>query len=222
MNNKSFLYILTLTVVILAALNVKQHYELDEMRRFIEELNNRYDKLLYEYDELMDEHETLLFMINLTHTGANIKISHSLSFFKISEREFSSNFFAMIYNPRENSTLKLYLYDVFPENKISVPLCVQKGYATKGEEATETWDKSHKFAPIIWSLNPTGRGSYLVPLPSKGWYTVSIMGPIIKGAGSWEVAGPFPVIEGTVRAHLLITITYDGRSIPFAVLGPFL
>lgn len=216
---KKILTSILILIIVLIILNIKQHLELGEKSLIIKELNSNYSDLMNKYGELISKYEMLLSMINLTNKGAIISSSYGLGFSKISEKEFSANVHAIIYNPIENSKLNLFLWDIFPENKIFVPLCVQLGYATKREEATEVWDKYHKVAPIIWALNATEKGRFSITLPYKGWYTVSILGPIQIGPTTWGYIGPFPIVEGTVRAHLLITITHDGRSIPFAVLG---
>lgn len=108
---------LILIIVVLTAINIKLFFELNEKSLIIDELNDRISALRDEYDKLISEYEMFLYMVNLTYTGATIQSLCSLRFFKISEKEVSYNAHAIIYNPKENSILNLFLSDIFPENK---------------------------------------------------------------------------------------------------------
>jgi len=75
---------------------------------------------------------------------------------------------------------------------------------------------SNETTAVIWSLNATKSGISYVPLPSKGWYTISLAGPIRKLLDeSGKVIG-YEYMLGTfgdVDCSLSLQIIYEGNYI---------
>lgn len=95
-------------------------------------------------------------------------------------------FSAVFYAHLDNLTLRMHPFIYFPMDNFSIPLTLQRGNAFFNESGVfvekgyveTTWQ-----SPVIWSVNTTGRGVYDAQLPSKGWYTLSMVGPIRTGSG---------------------------------------
>lgn len=89
-------------------------------------------------------------------------------------------FFTIFYAPYEDLTLRMYLF-FWPRDGLEIPLTIQRGNALRNDSGTfigrrgniTTWQ-----SPVIWSINASMVGIYEATLPSKGWYTLSISGPI--------------------------------------------
>jgi len=113
--------------------------------------------------------------------------------------------YCVIYNPYDSSTLDLFLLTYTIPSESYIPISVQKG---------NVFDfRIDETAPIIWSVNATETSIYSVPLNSKGWYIISLFGPVKK-------THPF---EGRLieDIHCLISlrIIYRGNYSPFIVIA---
>lgn len=89
-------------------------------------------------------------------------------------------FFAIFYAPYDSLTLRMYLF-FWHRDGLEIPLTIQRGNALRNESGIfvemrgniTTWQ-----SPVIWSINASRVGIYEATLPSRGWYTLSISGPI--------------------------------------------
>jgi len=93
--------------------------------------------------------------------------------------------YCLIYNPYDNSKLCLDLSISTILSESCVPISVQEG---------NVFDLgTNEIAPVIWSANATASSIYSVPLASKGWYTISLFGPITKLGDAIQYR--MPIIE---------------------------
>ncbi|MBS7653228.1 MAG: hypothetical protein QW638_04990 [Candidatus Bathyarchaeia archaeon] len=208
-----------------------EYFELNEMSLEFMKLRDEYYLIVNKYDKIMGLVDDLM---NLTYSGGVIKIEEELGFSKWSSTIWRRmDFSTVLYIPVDNSSLELYLWAIFPEGRIEIPLCIQEGRARRREEATDIWREvevrppcgakegmemwREMVAPIIWRINATEKGRYSIPIPHRGWYTVSLLGPIVFNPVYWEYAGPIPQVEGSIYAYVLINVRYKGRFIPFIV-----
>ena len=111
-----------------------------------------------------------------------------------------------MYVPFDNSTLNLAL----TVNSILIPgyiaVTVQKGDALATNET----------APIVQSLNTTMSGRYSALLLSKGWYTVCLVGSIIKwGNTTFIVCLVTPQIN--IDCSMSLELIHEGNNSPFVV-----
>jgi hypothetical protein len=89
-------------------------------------------------------------------------------------------FFALFYAPYDGLVLRMYPL-FWPNDGLKIPLTIQKGDALRNESgvlAERRGDITSWQSPIIWSISASEVGIYETTLPSKGWYTISILGPI--------------------------------------------
>jgi hypothetical protein len=95
-------------------------------------------------------------------------------------------FSAVFYAHLDNLTLRMRPFIYFPLDDFAIPLTLQSGNAFFNESGVfvernllvTVWQ-----SPVIWSVNATGKDAYDVQLPSKGWYTLSMVGPIRSTSG---------------------------------------
>jgi len=184
-------------------------------------------------NQLSAEYRQLKELVELTRIeDVSLQSKYELRFFKGWEADatmiIEGPFDCVIYSPYDNSTLCLGLSIVAYQIRVInghvsivtmtlpsesyLPLSVQEGNAydpTTNETAT-----------VIWSVNATKSGISYVPLPSKGWYTISLAGPIRKLLdASGKVIG-YEYMLGTfgdVDYSLSLQIIYEGNYIPFIV-----
>jgi len=166
-------------------------------------ISNKHRELNIAHEALLDELETTVseleiyqelesLIINRPHasfsqgleiiSGYNIEYKQSMTY--PPHIDFSVIPRALFYSPQDNLTLRMYPFVYSLESFI--PLTIQRGNAylnesgvlveTRGEETI--WQ-----SPVLRSLNITENGVYDVLLPSKGWYTISMIGPVKKSSG---------------------------------------
>lgn len=86
-----------------------------------------------------------------------------------------------MYSPIDNLTLQIYLSNL-PENLMCFPLTLQRGKAFVKSSSMvagkDEYNQSYLMAPIVWSFNISENKAYYALIPSKGWYTLSLTGPI--------------------------------------------
>jgi len=173
-----------------------------------------------EYKQLEAEYEDLNELVTLTQIGdVSLQSKYTLRFF--SRREANATELIMhgpwnclIYSPYDNSTLYLVLSIVTPMRDSYVAVSLQEGNAydpTTIETAT-----------VIWGLNATESNILCVPLPAKGWYTISLVGPIrkhldISGRIVGYTIGPMPGAFGDTDCSLSLRIISNGDYTPFIV-----
>ena len=102
----------------------------------------------------------------------------------------------VFYAPLDNLTLRVTLYlSDFPSD-FYLPVTLQKGNALLNESGAITMIIEHDnrtwkwwSSPVIWSENLTqGKQIRNVELPSKGWYTLSLTGPVeVDSSGEPDV-----------------------------------
>lgn len=230
---KKIMVILLFCITLISlAVSTMEYFELNKMSLEFMKLRDEYYLIVNKHEKIMGLIDEL---INLTYSGGVIKIEDELGFSRSSPTIWKRmDFSTVLYIPVDNSSLEIYLWAIFPEGRIEVPLSVQEGRARRREEATVIWRElevrppcgatqegigvwRERVAPIIWWINATERGRYSIPLPHKGWYTVSILGPIVFNPAYWEYAGPIPQVEGTIYAYALVNVRYKERLIPFIV-----
>jgi len=113
--------------------------------------------------------------------------------------------YCVIYSPYDNSTLDLLLltHNVLSESYI--PISVQEG---------NVFDlRTNEIAPVIWSVNATVTSIYSVPLASKGWYTISLFGPVKK---TYPFEGQ---LIRNVDCLMSLRIIYEGNFSSFIVIA---
>ena len=165
-----------------------------------------------EYEELSFEYEELKELVQLVGKGASLQSKYTLRY---EYHEVDSAFRiqgpwnCLIYSPYDNSTLYLVLSIRTILSKSHVSLSVQSGNAF--DVAT------NETAPVIWSTNSTASSIYYVPLASKGWYTISLVGPIEKHLDtSGIVVGHTYRWFEDVDCSMSIRMIYEREYSPFA------
>ncbi|MBN2335546.1 winged helix-turn-helix transcriptional regulator [Candidatus Bathyarchaeota archaeon] len=83
----------------------------------------------------------------------------------------------LLYSPRNNMMLHIE-YMVNVPNGLYLPLTVQRGNPSMKETGADD-AKTETHLPVVWQTNITEPdGTYDFQLPAKGWYVVSLTGPI--------------------------------------------
>ncbi len=140
----------------------------------------------------------------------------------------TEGFSAVFYAHLENLTLRMRPFIYFPMDNFAMPLTLQRGNAFFNESGVlvernpiqTVWQ-----SPVIWSVNETGQDAYDVQLPSKGWFTLSMVGPIrttsggalrLKFIGVWLINGTW-VREDRVHAWVEFKLMKGGEPILFAL-----
>ncbi len=113
--------------------------------------------------------------------------------------------FIVFYAPVDGLRLSLHLYAVCSEEGALIPLTLQRGNAFHNESGVfveervypdgsreEAWQ-----SPVIWTINATGNEAHEAALPSEGWYTLCMTGPISK------LSGGGMTLTGLVRGRLV-------------------
>ena len=176
--------------------------ELGRQREELDVLSAKYDRLagLPELVNISIEKPQTHFS-----TGVHVVSGYSLDYWfnwVDSNLDVRFNFAIPFYCPQDNVTLRLYLY-INPPNEISLPLTLQKGNAFLNESGVPVGERKdlgveqtdilispgvwqhHQYnisgywqSPVIWSMNASESRTFDVLLPWKGWYTLSIIGPV--------------------------------------------
>ncbi len=186
---KSFFVMLVIGLVVLAGVCYTQHQSLN--------------RISSEYEQLKE-------LVELVTEGASLQSEYTLRY-EFDKVDFDKVFrirvqlpYCFIYSPYDNSTLYLVLSISTIPSESYFPISVQEGNAFDlGTKET---------APVIWSANASS--IYSVPLPSKGWYTISLVGPITKLENNGiRIA----VLFEDVDCQMSLRIIYEGKYSPFIV-----
>jgi hypothetical protein len=134
----------------------------------------------------LDDITPLLEILNMSRRpktyydkGIELVSGYNINYEKINER-YDFDFFILFYAPLDNLTLKMDLF-FWPWDGPKIPLTNQKGDALRNESGflVERTDGERSGSPpSSGSMNASRAGSYGAPLPSKGWCTPCITGPI--------------------------------------------
>jgi hypothetical protein len=138
--------------------------------------------------------------------------------------EYDDTYSVMVfYNPMDGAVAHMDLI-VDPVDRYELNLCLQKGNAWRNE----TWVKQNVTypeggsslgwgSPIVWSLKTMINGVYeSIPL-SKGWYTLSMFGPIIHGNESGQYVS-YPRFMAVYPWYEGVQIDSYKAFVAFAVL----
>ena len=170
---------------------------------------NSYNLLNAEYELQTVELDTLNQQINALNNIVELSKSnpviygqngvHLVSGWSLDYRYDSSdsgffnlgNCYCIFYSPGENLTLELSPVKQYPVHDYVYPLSIQKGNAFQNvssvyvETYYEEMNTSYGewMSPVVWQRNVTSTRPIQVTLPSEGWYTISMTGPISLGNG---------------------------------------
>jgi len=155
------------------------------------------------------EYEQLKELVELVEKGAVLQSEYTLrnEFDKVDSKfTIQGPWWCVIYSPYDNFTLDLVLLACTVSSESYIPISVQEGDVfILGYNET---------ASLVWSANATVTGIYSVPLASKGWYTISLVGPITHSY-------PLRVHSlGDVDCWMSLRIIYKGKFSPFIVIEP--
>ena len=197
---KSFFMVLMIGLVVLAGVSYIQFQSLN--------------RISAEYEQLKE-------LVELVEKGASLQSKYTLRYefykFDFDKVDFDEvgpiamvlvPQYCLIYSPYDNSRLCLDLSISTILSESCVPVSVQEG---------NVFDLgTNETAPIIWSANATASSIYSVPLASKGWYTISLFGPVTTlGNG---ILFRIPLIEKDIDGWLSLRIIYEGNYSPFIVI----
>lgn len=123
-------------------------------------------------------------VINLLDDNTVLRKESNLLF-----RSYSNvnNYYITFYNNENSSTLIVDIY--LQALNTTIPLSVQKGNVLNETDATSEYTFYHlyngtfvpytlKCAPVTFFQNITTTTTVKIPLKERGWYTLSILGPI--------------------------------------------
>jgi len=175
----------------------------------IEALREEYEPIA-SLSELMDTRSFTHFSRGLyAVSGWTLSYGHdTFKEFPYEENHYPPYFHAAFYAPGDNLTLYLQPGKQFPMGEFSYPLTLQQGNAWMNESAVRVEQTYPDLnitevmwqSPIIWRMNVTETTQLEVPLPSKGWYTICMTGPIRKtrGGATRYKGGLSSVVNGTL------------------------
>jgi len=189
--------------------------------QFLSQASTEYEQLRVEYEQVFKEYERLEELVALTHFGdVSLQSECTLRFFLRQEPgatrfDIEGPWDCVIYSPYDNSTLYLILSIATVMEKSYLALSIQEGNAYDS--------RTNETAPVIHSLNAYESSIFYMPLPSKGWYTISLTGPIGKYldasgrvvgyTGAFRVLGTSQDID----CSLSIRIIHERNYISFIV-----
>ena len=124
--------------------------------------------------------------------------------------------FCALYSPYNNSSLNLELKVYWIARDYNLSLSVQNGSVF---EMTSPWEYAN--ASTIWSVNANWTDKWTMPI-SRGWYTVSLIGPIHLPRECSVCLdpiprSPMPIVK--VYCTLVVTLSYEERLSPFVLIG---
>jgi hypothetical protein len=205
---KSLLAVLTIGIVILAGLSYTQYRSLNETSGQYGALQQALD-LVTEGALLQTEYTLRYGFYILSNSTANLTAMNGWNVSLLLDNASKLNILidgpssCAIYTPYDGCTLDFFLFvHSIPSGSYVTPTVQNGNVYSLG--ANET-------APAIWTLNATATGEYSIPLASKGWYTVSLAGPM--GPITYPLA--FKLLEGDCSASLIMM--HEGKVSPFIV-----
>jgi hypothetical protein len=189
-----------------------------------------YTKMNSQIETLSDQLDSLNATLNATNElvayaegGAVISQGHTITLkygYDIRSDDFTSGpdrrTFCAVYSPYDNSTLIMDLKVYWVLADFNISMSVQDGNAL---EMVNMYDYAN--ASTIWTFNTNWTDRWTLPI-SRGWYTVSLIGPIHlpSGCGICPANPPrsqLPFIG--VDCSLEVTISYEERLSPFVLVG---
>jgi len=189
---KSFFVMIMVGLVVLAGVNYTQYQSLNRLSSEYEELKELVELAETEGTSLRSEH---ILSLRLNTTDLRMKIHGSP--------------YCFMYNPYCNSTLHLVL----------TKSTVSESYITVSVQDVSMFDLSTREAgAVIWSVYATSSSAYSVPLASKGWYTISLVGPIMKMNNTIVVT--MGVIDD-IDCRMSLRLVYEGEHASFIVRPTF-
>lgn len=225
--------LLIITIVAVSALSVNL-YTLSNRHR---ELNIAYELSLDELEatvselEVFQELESLIINRPFARFGSGLEIISGYNL-EYEQSRTNSHFDhswvgprVVFYSPQDNLTLRMYSFISLIESFI--PLTIQIGNAYQNESGVLVEIRGEETiwqSPILRSLNITENGVYDVHLPSKGWYTISMIGPIRRSSGGGfkgrllgqTINGTF-VPDENVRAWVDFKLLRDAEPVLFGL-----
>jgi hypothetical protein len=168
------IFLITILIIFISSvLNIYQYIEYNNLNQKVIKLNIDLEKLS-DITNLLDE---------------TIVIKNISKIWYHSYSNLNNNYYSIFYNNELNSTLEVDFYILQPSSKIILPISLQKGNVLNRNDATSEYTFYHfyngtflpynlKAAPIVFFQNITSPITVRVPLPEKGWYTFSSLGPI--------------------------------------------
>jgi len=220
---KVLVVILSAGMVVVSGLYVDLNSRLKEQGVELGRQREEFEGLTVKYDRLAGFSELLNMSIGNPHTyfsaGIQIVSGYSIDYWH-SWPDRGFNFDTVFYSPQDNLTLRMYLF-IYPGTGADIPLTLQKGARVFVEERYNitVWQ-----SPVIWSMNASENGAYEALLPSKGWYTLSMTGPMQRtssGTGRYRLIGRWE--NGTwhgvdyVEAYVDFKLLKDNKTTLFAV-----
>jgi len=187
---KSFFVVLMIGLVVLAGVSYTQYQSLNRVSA--------------EYEKLKE-------LVELVEKGASLQSEYTMRYRidKIDSSAFKFEgfpWYCAVYGPYDNSTLYLDLSISTILTESQFPISVQEG---------NVFDLgTNETAPVIWSVNATMNSIYSAPLASKGWYTISLFGPVTK-TDPFTFMYRIPVED--IDCWMSLRIVYEGKYIPFIV-----
>jgi len=185
---KSFFVVLMIGLVALAGVSYTQYQSLNRISA---------------------KYEPLKELVELVEKGAVCQSQYTLTY-EYEEGDswarYGGDWYCVIYSPYDNSTLDLVLSINMIVSGSYVPINVQEG-----DVFVLGWNET---APVIWSVNATWGNKYSVPLASKGWYTISLVGPLKPPTGIVKIP---TMILPEVDCWMSLRIIYEGYHSIFIV-----
>jgi DNA-binding transcriptional ArsR family regulator len=169
------------------------------------------NRMSAEYERLFLEYEPLKELAELVKKGAVLESQYTLTY-EYEEgnswARYGGDSHCVIYSAYDNSTLNLALSINMIVSGSYVPISVQEGNVV-----VLGWNET---APVVYSVNTTVSSIFSVPLASKGWYTVSLVGPLKPPTGICRMP---TMIPPKVDCWMSLRIIYGGNYSPFIVIA---
>jgi hypothetical protein len=195
--------ILSAGIMIFAGLYINLFYQFKEKNVELERQGEKLKAMMSEFEQL----NGLLELYNITKGKSDLKIAleHKLKYAYISaafqepkpEGYFTfnpvENSVMVFYTPLDNTTLQITLTIKNMPKGLYLPVSLQEGNALMNESGVaftscETCDETYSEwrSPVYWSRNVTSLfGCIDVEIPSHGWYTLSLTGPVMVDGGGY-------------------------------------
>lgn len=196
--------------------------QLDSLNRTLSDKDSQIQELTDELNSLSGRLNATDELLDFAEGGSAIRHGHTLTLrFGYDIRTdlpggegTDPRTFCAVYSPYDNSTLNIEL-KVYWIHDFNVSITLQDGNAL---ELVTLYD--YRNATAIWNVNATRSQRWATPL-SRGWYTISLIGPIHLPPQCGVCVypppprPPPPVIN--VDCSLGVTITYQGNLSPFVL-----
>jgi hypothetical protein len=223
-----------LTILLLVLVVILSGYIVNLNTRF-EQQRTSFNSQINEIKSLRETISQFSYLYELRNIslspGVSLVSSYSLPYdFKVSQPSAVNIPIIEFYAPMDNLTVQVYFTNL-PANRMIFPLTLQQGKATarSADKIAVEWNNnSCIMAPIVWSFNITENRAYSGVIPAKGWYTLSLTGPIrlmvpsgvlFKTSGYW--VGESPNDATQIHAQADVTLLIDDEQVLFAILKQY-